>query len=157
MRLAAGNSSLRCDYCKTVVIPKPADSGVVFLDELATGPACPVCSVPLWNATLDRIKLRACNRCGSMLVPMGAFGDLVEQLRSKATETEIASPPDPAELHEKVSCPVCHRAMDVHFYAGGGEAVIATCENCELNWIEPGALKLIVEAPRDDHSEAGYW
>ncbi len=152
MRLTAGNASLRCDYCRTVVIPKPTDSGVVFLEELTTGPVCPVCSIPLWNATLDRIELRACNRCGSMLVPMGSFGDLVEQLRSKAVETEIASPPDPEELKLQVACPNCRRSMDVHFYAGGGGGVIAACENCELNWLAPGDLKRIVQAPREDAS-----
>jgi Zn-finger nucleic acid-binding protein len=149
MRLATGAGSMRCDYCKSVAILTPGDSGVIFLEELAGGPTCPVCAVPLWTATLAKLQIRACNHCGSILVPMGLFGDLVEELRSESTKIEIPSPPDPEDLKQKVPCPICHRAMDVHVYMGGGGAIVADCEICELIWVDPGGLKRIVNAPHE--------
>jgi Zn-finger nucleic acid-binding protein len=35
---------------------------------------------------------------------------------------------------------------------GGGGAIIATCENCELNWLDGGMLMRIVRTPHEESS-----
>jgi Zn-finger nucleic acid-binding protein len=37
--------------------------------------------------------------------------------------------------------------MDSHVYGGGGNAVIGSCERCEVNWLHHGGLDRIVRAP----------
>ncbi len=152
MRLATGDASMRCDYCKTVVMLPAGDAGVTFLDESTQGLNCPDCAIPLWNSTLGGIKLWACKRCKGMLISMSALEPLIEHLRDKCKDSEIPSAPDPADLRRLVDCPKCHRHTDVHFYMGGGGAIIATCENCELNWLDGGMLMRIVRTPHEESS-----
>lgn len=152
MHLGIGNDSLRCEYCKTVVIVQKDDHGVRYLDETPEL-HCPVCAVSLWNATLAGIQLHACKQCSGLLVSMGAIDTLIDELRSTNTETQIPPPPDSHGLREKIDCPRCHQHMDVHFYFGGGGAVIGGCEHCELNWLDGGMLMRIVRAPH--YNEAG--
>jgi len=153
MRLATGDGSMRCDYCKTVVVLQADDAGVVFLEETFQGLNCPDCSVPLWNAALGRVNLCACKKCKGMLIGMNVFEPLIEELREKnKDQSAIPSPADPADLRRIVECPKCHRHTDVHFYMGGGGAIIATCENCELNWLDGGMLMRIVRTPHEESS-----
>ncbi len=153
MRLATGDASMRCDYCKTVVVLPADDAGVHFLEETFQELNCPVCSIPLWNAMLGGIKLCACKKCKGMLIGMNVFEPLIGELRDKCkNEDEIPSPADPADLRRAVDCPKCHRHTDVHFYMGGGGAIIATCENCELNWLDGGMLMRIVRTPHEESS-----
>ena len=79
---------------------------------------------------------------------MGTFGDLLENMRVEHPEIMIPSPADPADLERKVDCPLCHKRMDTHFYFGGGNAVMSSCENCEVHWLDGGVLMRIVRAPR---------
>jgi Zn-finger nucleic acid-binding protein len=37
--------------------------------------------------------------------------------------------------------------MDAHFYAGPGNVVIDSCEDCCLIWLDRGKLMRIVHAP----------
>jgi len=153
MRLATGDGSMRCDYCRSVVILAADDAGLRFFNENAQGLECPVCSIPLWNAALGAVKLDACKKCKGMLIGMNVFEPLIEELREKnKDQDEIPSPADPADLRRAVECPKCHRRADVHFYMGGGGAILATCENCELNWLDGGMLMRIVHAPREERS-----
>ena len=153
MRLATGDGSMRCDYCKTVVVLSADDAGVQYLEESTQGLNCPDCAVPLWNAVLGRVKLWACKRCKGMLIGMNVFEPLIEELRDKNKDhDQIPSPADPADLRRAVECPKCHRRTDVHFYMGGGGAIIATCENCELNWLDGGMLMRIVRTPHEETS-----
>jgi len=151
MRLATGDASMRCDYCKTVVVLPADDAGLHFLDEAVQGLNCPVCSIPLLNAMLGHAKMCACKKCKGMLIGMNVMEPLIEELRDKNKDRdEIPSPADPADLKRVVECPKCHRHADVHFYMGGGGAVIATCENCELNWLDGGMLMRIVRTPHEE-------
>jgi Zn-finger nucleic acid-binding protein len=34
-----------------------------------------------------------------------------------------------------------------HIYAGPGNAVIDSCERCQVNWLDPGELRRIAVAP----------
>jgi len=149
MRLAGGLTSLRCEYCKSVYTTEPDDEGMRYLDELEDL-LCPVCAVPLWNATLKNVPLRACKKCRGMLVAMGAFEGLIEQARAQHPGTEAPLADDGGDLSRRLECPRCRHAMDTHFYYGGGHVVIEDCERCELNWLDGGALTRIARAP---HSE----
>ena len=85
-----------------------------------------------------------------MLVPMGAFETLIEQVRTAHPGAEIPVADDASDVSRKLECPQCHHAMDTHFYYGGGHVVMEDCERCELNWLDGGTLMRIVHAP---HSE----
>ena len=50
-------------------------------------------------------------------------------------------------LERELSCPVCGRRMDTHYYAGPGGVVIDNCPACEMNWLDHGKLQRIVQAP----------
>jgi Zn-finger nucleic acid-binding protein len=153
MRLAQGNASLRCDYCKNIVVVPADDAGVRYLDELEQT-ACPVCGLPLWNATFAGVEIQSCKRCHGMLVAMARFEPLIEQVGEVEGGAEFPSTADKSELGRKIICPNCHRTMDAHPYYGGGHAVIEGCENCSLNWLDGGVLMQIVRARRTSDAEA---
>ena len=82
-----------------------------------------------------------------MLIPMGVFIALVEELRAGDPGTMIAATPDAHDLQRRLNCPHCHHRMDTHFYNGPGNVIIDDCDNCELNWLDHGELMRIVRAP----------
>ncbi len=147
LRLAAGNTSLRCEYCKLVVAVEADDTGVQFLDE-APELTCPTCSASLWKAVLATVEVDACKTDRGLLVLMDWFEPLVEKMRGLHAEREIPGPVDEAELERKIMCPKCHQRMDTHYYFGGGHAVMSTCERCQAHWVDGGMLMRIVRAPR---------
>ncbi len=149
MQLAGGLTSLRCDYCKSIVNTAPDDEGVRYLDELEEL-LCPACMVPLWNATFANVPIRSCKKCHGILVAMGAFEELIAQAHAEHPGSESPVAEDGSDLSRKLDCPQCHHSMDTHFYYGGGHVVMEDCERCELNWLDGGALLRIVHAP---HSE----
>jgi Zn-finger nucleic acid-binding protein len=151
MRLAGGLTSLRCDYCKSLYYSAPDDEGLRSLDELPDL-LCPVCLIPLWNATLGNIPLRACKKCRGMLVMMGAFEGLIEQARAAHPGAEMPMADDGSDPNRKLECPQCHHTMESHFYYGGGHVVMEDCERCELNWLDGGALLRIAHAPHAEET-----
>lgn len=153
MRLTGGNVSLRCDYCGHVVAIAPGDAGIRFLDEDAEV-GCPDCAEPLWKAVMARVTIRTCKKCQGILSPLGSFEELVDNLRAQYPDTEIPPPPNPDDLKLRITCPVCRQVMDTHFYFGGGHAVMATCEHCELHWLQAGVLMRIVRAPHVQDAQA---
>lgn len=157
MRVATGNTTLRCDYCRNVVVANTDDSGLHYLDEAVADLPCPVCNIPLWGATLAGMKLCACKQCSGMLIPMAGFETLIEEMRTRCKETEIPSPADPNDLRRQLNCPKCHRQLDMHFYFGGGGSVMGGCEQCSLNWLDGGVLMRIVRAPHHDDAQADAW
>lgn len=151
MRLANGNASLRCDYCKTVVVIDPDDQAIKFLDEVEEF-ACPVCAVSLWTAVLGGVPIHACRRCRGLLVAMGALEPLIDHMRASNDKAAVAAPSDPADLLRRAQCPHCHAKMDIHFYYGGGHAVISSCEACNLIWLDHGVLTRIARASQQSGS-----
>ncbi|MGA3032937.1 MAG: hypothetical protein ABSD70_06615 [Terracidiphilus sp.] len=149
LKLSAGNTSLRCDYCKLVVAVGSDDTGVQFLGE-APEMTCPTCAGGLWHGVLAAVEVDACKTDRGLLVPMSWFEALVEKMRALHTEREIPGPVDEAELERKVMCPRCHQKMETHYYYGGGHAVMSTCEQCELHWLDGGMLMRIVRMPHQD-------
>ena len=156
MHLATGNTSLVCDYCKTVVVLPTDDAGIQFISETAANLNCPVCSIKLWDAVVSGIQVNACNRCHGSLIHMGVLETVIDQLRSKVMDAQIPTPANPQDLQRKIECPNCHQKMDVHFYMGGGGAVIGGCERCELDWLDGGALMRIARAPHHDDPAMHY-
>jgi Zn-finger nucleic acid-binding protein len=154
MRLAHGDASLRCDYCRSVVVVETDDMGVHDQDQ-AEGLACPVCASSLWNATLSRFPVRACQRCHGLLIAMELFDALIEALRDRDERIRIPDAADPGDLKRITICPKCRQRMDTHFYYGGGSAVISGCERCSLNWLDGGVLMRIVRAPHPESADDG--
>ncbi len=151
MRVERGLINLHCDYCKSVVYSAPDAEGLRYLGE-AEGCQCPVCEVSLWDAALGNLPLRACKQCHGVLVAMGAFEGLIQQVRAQHEGKEIPVTEDARDLDRKLNCPSCHRPMETHFYYGGGHVVMEDCEHCELNWLDGGALMRIACTPRQEEA-----
>ena len=82
MHLNSDEDHLKCDYCKSIFFPAKDDEGVSVL-EVDSGETCPICAVPMKHAALAKIRLRYCTKCRGMLIPMGVFLALVEELVEK--------------------------------------------------------------------------
>jgi Zn-finger nucleic acid-binding protein len=146
MEMSGEQDCLRCQYCKNIYFSAPDDSGIRYLDQVKER-ICPVCAIPLWNASLSRLGVQACKRCRGALVSMALLEDLIENMRADHPGVSIPSAPDPESLARRLRCPKCGGPMETHFYYGGGSAAIDDCENCSLNWFDRDALMRIVHAP----------
>jgi len=145
MRLKADMESFTCDYCQRVVLLEKNDDGVRVLGEPA-GQDCPVCSTPLVRAALDKVPIVYCTGCRGMLIPMQALEALADELRTGQGSEAVPTVPGKDELQRRINCPQCHHAMDAHYYAGPGNVVIDSCEDCSLIWLDSGELMLIARA-----------
>lgn len=154
MRIANGNAALRCDYCGNLTVTAADEMGVQFVDE-AENLACPACASGLWNAILSGIPLRGCKHCHGQLIAMNRFEALIDQMRALHDESAIPAASDDRDLRRNPACPICHRNMDTHFYYGGGNAVISSCETCQVHWLDGGVLMKIVRAPHEAAFQCG--
>ena len=146
IHLADTEISATCEYCKAVYLPEKNEEGIRAFAQ-PSGVSCPLCHADLVPATLARQRFLYCPRCRGSLIPMPVFLVLLGALRARRGEdVEIAPPPDPHELDREILCPQCHRRMDTHYYAGGGNVVIDDCSHCELNWLDAGELMAIAHA-----------
>jgi Zn-finger nucleic acid-binding protein len=146
LRLGPGGASLTCEYCRSLYFPEKNEDGVQVLGE-SSGEACPVCAVPLMDASLEQTPIRYCTRCRGMLIPMDSLAGLIDAMRSGPARSSSAHPAGAEELERRLACPHCHEAMESYFYAGPGHVVIAGCERCLLNWLDAGELEQIAHAP----------
>jgi Zn-finger nucleic acid-binding protein len=154
MHLKPDEDSYKCDFCHSVYFPEKDDDGVRVLGE-TSNQACPICNIPLVNAAIAKIRILYCTRCRGMLISMQVFEALIEQLRTERSAAAPQPAADASDLHRKIDCPQCHHRMDTHFYAGPGNVVIDSCENCCLIWLDSGELMHIVHAPGMRDSETG--
>ena len=145
MRLKADMESFQCDYCQRVVLPEKNDDGVRVLNEPA-GQDCPICSTPLVRAALAKVPIVYCTGCRGMLIPMQALEALADELRTGQGSEAVPTVPGKDELQRKINCPQCHHSMDAHYYAGPGNVVIDSCEDCSLIWLDSGELMRIARA-----------
>jgi Zn-finger nucleic acid-binding protein len=145
LRLEGDQEALTCDYCKSIYYPEANEEGVRVLGEAAE--MCPVCAIPLMHAIIARERIRYCKRCRGMLVPMGVFVALIEELKGGGPRHGVPHTPNPRELNRHIDCPQCHDHMDTHYYGGPGNVVIESCSKCYLNWLDHGELMRIVQAP----------
>ena len=147
MRLKADQECLVCDYCGNIHVPEMNADGLRVFDQ-AAGPACPVCAVPLVHATAGGHRILYCSRCHGMLISMGIFPSVVQDMKSRRENTGyVPRPFDARDLDRRIQCPQCSRQMDTHLYGGGGNVVIDDCEDCGLDWLDYGELDRIVRAP----------
>ena len=109
----------KCDFCHSVYVPGSDDEGVTLLSD-GNGDQCPI--------------------------SMEIFSTLTETLRAQQHGATPAPGVDPHDLQRSIQCPHCHRPMEAHFYAGPGNVVLDSCENCELNWLDHGELLRIARA-----------
>jgi Zn-finger nucleic acid-binding protein len=156
MRLKPDMESFKCDYCQSTYFPEKNDDGVRVLDE-PSGQECPLCNVPLMRAVLAKVPIIYCTGCRGILLPMQALEDLVEELRAEQGSEALPTAPDSEDLQRRIECPQCHHRMDAHFYAGPGNVVIDSCEDCCLVWLDRGALPRIVHAPDPLNSTNAEW
>lgn len=152
LRLEGDEAALSCDYCKNIYYPEKNEDEVRVLGEPAAQ-ACPICAIPLMHATLAHERIRYCTRCRGMLIPMGVFLAVVEELKAAGLGHGVPRVPDPRELNRHIDCPQCRQRMDTHYYAGPGNIVIDDCSRCELNWLDHGELMRIAQAPDRSYSE----
>jgi Zn-finger nucleic acid-binding protein len=150
----------KCDYCHAIFFPGEEDGGgVVSADsaDSATGPGssdqgCPICSVPLVQATIAKIPVLFCTQCHGLLMPMNELQSLIDASRTVDRPPAVQTPPDPSELKRTIQCPKCHTRMDTHPYAGPGNVIIDSCGDCLLIWLDRGELTRIAHAPEEGDS-----
>jgi Zn-finger nucleic acid-binding protein len=153
MQLKPDEDSYRCDYCHAVYLPNKDDDGVRVLGDPTSEP-CPICNVSLVNAAIAKIRIPYCTQCRGMLIPMPALPALIDELQAVQSGGALPQPPaDAHDLERRINCPQCHHRMDTHLYAGPGNVVVDSCEDCSLIWLDRGELTHIVRAPDDRETE----
>jgi len=136
-----------CDYCKSLYFPDENKDYVHSLEK-ATDVACPVCQHQLVHAVVEETRVLHCPNCKGLLVNTFVFFPTILLIRSRINGPEL--PPrilDKDELKRELECPLCHKPMDTHPYAGPGNIIIDTCNPCGVNWLDYGELYKIVNAP----------
>lgn len=146
------NDSLVCEYCHSVYFPDKNEDGVALAGE-DRNQSCPVCSIPLMVAVLEKAEIRYCTRCRGMLIPMASLASVVDSLQERAPGKVDTPPVDPAELRRRLTCPHCHKPMIVDYYPAASNVVYGSCEACLLDWIDHGKLARIVEGARQIQQE----
>jgi Zn-finger nucleic acid-binding protein len=143
MQLAGNRRHFRCDHCGNYHFPEETGDGVAPLGEVA-GIDCPVCRLPLQAALIDGESVHYCGHCRGFLTATAAFGRIVTERRKRHGPHErVTEPFDPADLRRRLACPDCRGRMEAHPYFGGGNAVVDTCDRCNLIWLDAGELAVI--------------
>ena len=154
MQLKPSMDNFKCEYCQSVYFPDKNDDGVRVLadQEDESIQNCPVCSNPLKLAAIDKFRILYCCTCHGMLIPMGEFQVLIDDMQALQRDTMVQTAVDRGDLRRTIDCPQCHHAMEAHFYAGPGNVTIDSCDPCSLNWLDHGELMRIVHAPDERHT-----
>jgi Zn-finger nucleic acid-binding protein len=144
-----------CTYCGTFHLIETSDQDGVQVLERPGGAPCPVCAAPLAKALLDTVHaIESCEQCRGVLLPRGAFVDVINIRRAHASGAPTTPTPlDPRELQRRLVCPHCRQRMDVHPYYGPGNIVIDSCSECDLIWLDFGELRQVVDAPGKDRGQ----
>ena len=87
---------------------------------------------------------------------MELVSDLVEDLRGSLDRSAVQMPADHDDLKRTIQCPKCNLRMDAHRYAGPGNVVVDTCDNCSLIWLDRGEITRIAHAPDNEDFERTY-
>jgi len=145
-QMRVSGDTFQCDYCRTVVVPAKNDEGITLLGD-GPGDECPICHIALAQGSVAKTSLLFCSKCSGLLISMDLFPHLVETLRAQQSNAQVGSSANPDDLHRHLTCPRCRRPMDAHFYAGPGNAVLDSCDFCNLNWLDHGELIRIARAP----------
>jgi Zn-finger nucleic acid-binding protein len=156
--LRPDTEGFKCDYCHAVFFPGEEDDGVLVSGEPSDpSQACPLCSVPLVQASVAKISVLYCTQCHGLLLQMGALPDLIDALRANHEKPAVQTPPDRGDLKRSIACPKCHRRMETHYYAGPGNVIVDSCGDCLLIWLDRGELMRIAHAPDEGDKEDSDW
>jgi Zn-finger nucleic acid-binding protein len=152
MELSPSRGYYRCRYCGTFHFPDTVDDqGVRVLGDPGAPIDCPLCEAPLKLAMLEHAQVHYCQRCRGLLVPRGAFAEIVRRRRAWAEGPPVTpEPPAAGELRRAINCPTCGARMIVDRYYGPGNIVMDGCTACDTVWLDFGELKQIVDAPGAD-------
>ena len=143
MQPAGNRRHFLCSHCGNFHFPEETGDGISPLGEPADAD-CPVCHCPLQTAQIDGESVGYCDRCRGFLTATVIFGQIVNKRRAHHGPNEqVLEPFDPTELKRVLRCPRCSHAMEAHPYFGGGNAVVDTCERCQLIWLDAGELAII--------------
>jgi Zn-finger nucleic acid-binding protein len=146
LRIDRDRGHFVCDYCLSQQEVRAATDYVELLSE--TSSLCPICSTPLSASRLEGHPLLSCARCFGMLIAMNRFAALIDAVRGREERSRrIALPRRQNPADRLINCPACGQPMLSHIYAGPGNAVIDSCERCQVNWLDPGELRRIAVAP----------
>jgi Zn-finger nucleic acid-binding protein len=150
LKAANDSNSFLCAHCG---YHPPQDSldGVAVIGE-AVGAICPLCRAALLSARIEGETVCYCGQCHGFLAEIDTFGVIVSKRRAHHRPHERRTEPfNPAELKRVLTCPNCRQRMDTHPYFGGGNAVVDTCEDCGLIWLDEGDLAVIERYVRHVH------
>lgn len=147
-RLSRDQGLMICDYCGSQTAPPTDEEGVVVMDP--TKHNCPICQIPLANASIDSHDLLYCERCHGMLLDMEELVPLLEILREHRYWSRSSRNPRDVDAGRVLQCPLCKSAMDRHLYGGGGNMDVDSCESCGMLWLDRGELSRMVAAPDRD-------
>ena len=148
MRLSRDQGLMTCDYCGSQAMPPMDEEGVVVMD--ATAHNCPICRIPLSEASIESCELLYCTSCHGMLFDMEKFLPLLEVLREHRYWSRSSQTPRDLNAVRVLDCPLCRQQMDEHLYGGGGNMDVDSCEQCGVLWLDRGELSRIVAAPDRD-------
>ena len=142
---AGDGEGLVCGHCGSM------DERVAVFYDLETlgdsSVACPQCKTTLADARIEGCAVRYCPACHGVLVQMQHFVTLSDAVRAREPRTGVALPRRQRPGDRVLSCPICGQPMLSHLYAGPGNLVLDTCEQCLVNWLDPGELRRIARAP----------
>ncbi len=144
MRLNESGAYLYCEYCSSLWFTSETDEGVA-VGESESGEQCPVCRVELMAATVEQLAAAYCTRCRGLLLATPAFRGIIEARRADGVGQPVPRRPI-TESTPPVSCPRCAAEMARHPYYGPGDAVIDSCGECLLLWLDHPELTVIVQA-----------
>jgi Zn-finger nucleic acid-binding protein len=150
LELVEGREVLTCRFCNSYrqiqVNEQDGDRVVAF--ERTSEFTCPRCWHQLVEAGLDGYNVDHCPQCRGLLMDNATFAIVTRNRRSKYRGPELpAQPINPKRLQEFVDCPQCGDRMDVHPNYGPGQAVIDSCEECDLVWLDSAEMTSIERTP----------
>ena len=129
-----GRDSVRCGHCGR------SQAIVTDREQRQLGPQtgrdCPLCDEPLRLIMLGTHKAECCGRCGGLLLSTDLLSEL---MTTQAPSTNIPTE-NTQRSKERIKCPGCNQMMELHPYYGPGRAVIDSCYDCSLIWLDRGEL-----------------
>ena len=150
MKLGDQRTVLNCRYCLSTQKLKceSLDSDQVVPLGTPGGMSCPHCHDELVEAAVDGQRAKYCEHCHGVLVEAPIFAEVTWNRRKKYRGPElIPQLIDPEALSQVIECPQCQKPMEVHPHYGPGRAVIDSCDECHLVWLDHSELTTIERTP----------
>lgn len=147
--LLPGKDYFRCEYCGSFTFPPESDEGVRVLRQEPHASTCGVCREPLVEASVSGARALYCRSCRGVLLAHRAFSEVLQARRNHPPTGRPQPRQIPKQdLERRIHCPECGVQMHVHPYYGPGNAVVDTCSECLLIWLDHSELSVIADARR---------